>query len=171
MASTPALTPRPGQPPASPESRPAKPTRHWPAERHAAIRRLTEHYLHTAHAADLLLYPARHPVTVAPPAPGMHPEPLTSHAQALAWFDAERHVLLATVNHAASNRLEPCAWQLAWAMETFHYRRGHWHDWTATQHTALAAASRLGDTQGQACAHRGAEAAECYRRATKSRTI
>jgi hypothetical protein len=40
-------------------------------------------------------------------------------------------------------------------METFFFRRGHWHDWAATQRTGLAAARRLGDVEAQAHAHRG----------------
>ncbi len=125
-------------------------------EPQAAIHRAVDHYLHTAIGADRLLYPARTPITAAPPQRGTRPEQdLTTHAQALAWFDAEHQVLLAAVNVAAARGLDACAWQLPLAMETFFYRRGHWHDWAATQQTALAAARRLGDAGGQAYAHRG----------------
>src|SRR5215831_8132706 len=124
-------------------------------DRQAAIRRLTDHYLHTARAADSRLHPLRTPITPPAPHPGTRPEELVTHAQALAWFDAEHQVLLGVVNLAFSHGLDRCAWQLPWAMETFFYRRAHWRDWDATQGTGLIAAQRLGDPDGQAHAHRG----------------
>jgi DNA-binding SARP family transcriptional activator/DNA-binding XRE family transcriptional regulator len=124
-------------------------------ERRAAVHRLLGHYLHSARAADRQLYPARPPIDVEPPAAGTSAERFAGHAQALAWFDAEHQVLLATIALAARQGFDACAWQLAWTLETFLYRRDHLTDWAATQRTALAAARRLGDRNGQACAHRG----------------
>src|SRR5690606_2469598 len=42
-----------------------------PAERRAALHRLLDHYLHTAHAAALLLHPQRDPIVLSPPKPGV----------------------------------------------------------------------------------------------------
>jgi DNA-binding SARP family transcriptional activator/transcriptional regulator with XRE-family HTH domain len=135
-------------------------------DRQAAIHRVADHYLHTANAAHRLLYPARPPIRPASPHPGTRPEDLAGDAQALAWFDTEHQVLLGVVNLAFSHGLDGCAWQLPAAMETFLYRRGHWHDWDATQRTALTAAKRLGDLGSQAHAHRGIASARielaCY---------
>ena len=39
-------------------------------------------------------------------------------------------------------------------MTPFLQTRGHWQEWAATQRTALAAATRLGDTAGQAVSSR-----------------
>jgi DNA-binding SARP family transcriptional activator/DNA-binding XRE family transcriptional regulator len=125
------------------------------AERRAAVHRLLGHYLHSARAADRRLYPARPPIDVEPPAAAAVPEQFADHTQALAWFDAEHQVLLATIGLAAGQGFDACAWQLAWTLETFFYRRTHLRDWAATQRAALAAARRLGDRNGQACAHRG----------------
>jgi DNA-binding SARP family transcriptional activator len=125
------------------------------AERRAALHRMLGHYLHSARAANRRLYPARPPITIDPPAAGMTPEDFTGHAQALAWFDTEHQVLLAAVSLAAGEGFDACAWQLAWTLETFFYRRAHLHDWATAQRSALAAARRLGDGDGQACAHRG----------------
>jgi tetratricopeptide (TPR) repeat protein len=132
------------------------------AERDAAVSRVLLHYLHTAHTAALLLSPPRDPIIPAQLALGVNPEHLTSYQQALEWFEAERGVLLASVRLAALARLDRLAWQLAWAMQDFLDRRGHWHDWGAVQRIALDAATRLGDPAGQAVAHR-LVAAACYR--------
>jgi tetratricopeptide (TPR) repeat protein len=120
--------------------------------RRAAMHRMLDHYLHTAHAATLLLNPIRGPLSVAPPQPGVTPESLGSHQQALAWFDAEHHVLLTATALAAESGFDVHGWQLPWAMADYLDSRGHWHDWAAIQRTALAAATRLGDISGQGTA-------------------
>jgi tetratricopeptide (TPR) repeat protein len=133
------------------------------AARRTAIERVLEYYLHTSHAAALLLNPHRAPVlALPPPRPGVAPEPLDGHQQAMAWFEAEHQVLLGCVSLAAETGSDACAWILPWAMTEFLDRRGHWHEWAATQCTALAAATRLGDVAGQAAARR-AIATACIR--------
>ena len=124
------------------------------ADRHAATRRILDHYLHTAHAAALLIRPTRERVTLSPPQPGVTPERLAGEQQAMAWFGAERHVLMSAASMAADAGCDSHAWQIPWTMADFLDRRGHWHDYAATQRTALAAASRLGDVSGQAMASR-----------------
>ncbi|MFG3554752.1 ATP-binding protein [Micromonospora sp. NPDC047557] len=126
-----------------------------PAEaRRAAIRRGLDHYLHTAHAAALLLQPGRDPVTLAAAPPGVAPEEITDHAQALDWFTIEYPVLLAAVAHAKRAGFDGHAWQLAWTLVDFLQRRGRWPDLAVAQRTALAGARRAGDRLGQANAHR-----------------
>ena len=115
---------------------------------------MLDHYLHTAHAAALALNPSREPITLAPARPGVTPERLTSHHAALAWFEAEHHVLIATVTHAADTGHDIHAWQLPWAMTTFLDGHGHWHQQATLLRTALEAAIRLGDTAAQATALR-----------------
>ncbi|MET8528673.1 tetratricopeptide repeat protein [Micromonospora sp. NPDC005172] len=122
--------------------------------RRAAIRRGLDHYLHTAHAAALLLQPGRDPVTLAPAPPGVVPEKITDHGRALAWFTVEYPVLLAAVAHANRVGFDGHAWQLAWTLVDFLQRRGRWPDLAAAQRTALAGARRAGDRLGQANAHR-----------------
>lgn len=123
-------------------------------ERRATTRRLLDHYLHTSHTAAQLLYPARDPISPAPPHTGVTPEEPTSHEEALAWFTGEHTVLLAAIDHAAATGYDTCAWQLAWTVCAFLDRRGHWHDWVSAGHAALAAARRLADPDKQAHAHR-----------------
>jgi DNA-binding SARP family transcriptional activator len=123
-------------------------------ERQAATHRLLDHYLHTAHTADRLLYPARDPITLAAARAGVSPEHPADHEQALTWFTAEHPVLLAAVDHAADTGFDTHTWQLTWTLSTFLNRRGHWHDQIATGHAAVAAARRLADPLAQARAHR-----------------
>jgi DNA-binding SARP family transcriptional activator len=124
------------------------------AGRREAIGRVLDHYLHTAARAGLLLDPAREPVVLAPPRPGAAAGQPADHRQALAWFEAEHQVLLAAVTLAAGSGFDVHAWQLPWAMASFLQLRGHYQERAATQRTALAAATRLGDTAGQALSSR-----------------
>lgn len=123
------------------------------AERRAAISRLHDHYVHTAHAATRLLSPTRDVIT-PPSSQTTQLENLTDFAQALAWFTAEHHVLLAAVEHAAASGLDTHARHLAWALAEFLERRGHWPDLAAVGQVALAAAVRLADPLAQSHAHR-----------------
>jgi tetratricopeptide (TPR) repeat protein/transcriptional regulator with XRE-family HTH domain len=130
------------------------------AARRAALGRLLDYYLHTAAAADRLLRPHRRRIDLAAPRPGVTPEDLASHGQALAWLDAEHRGLLAAVTVAAGHGFDGHAWQLAFSLETSFYRRGHWQDWAVTQRTALEAAYRLGDRDAQTLAHCGVARAQ-----------
>jgi tetratricopeptide (TPR) repeat protein/transcriptional regulator with XRE-family HTH domain len=122
--------------------------------RTAATGRVLDHYLHTAARAALMLDPAKEPVVLAPPRPGAAPRQPGVYSQALAWFEAEHQVLLAAVTLAAGSGFDAHAWQLPWAMSPFLQARGHWQEWAATLRTALAAATRLGDTAAQALSGR-----------------
>jgi tetratricopeptide (TPR) repeat protein len=122
-------------------------------ELRAALTRARDHYLHTAQAASGILYPARQPLQLRAPEPGVTPEHLTSHARAEGWFLAEHETLLAVIAQSARAEATPHAWQLPVVLADFLLRHGHWHDLAATQHAALAAARELGDQVGQAHAH------------------
>ncbi|WP_162907530.1 AfsR/SARP family transcriptional regulator [Allorhizocola rhizosphaerae] len=124
------------------------------AEQHAVRARILDHYLHTAYCADRLLYPRRDPLDLPGPAPGVTAEPLSTVDDALAWFAAEHHVLLAAVDHAAAHRSGTVCQHLAWSMASYLERRSHTDDWISTQGTALRLARTDGDTAGQAAALR-----------------
>jgi len=132
--------------------------------RQAALRRVLDFYTHTAYAADRLLAPQRPSIALEPPAPGVHGQQLADVAAALAWLDTEHPVLLAAQRTAAGHGWHSTVWQLAWALDNFHYRRGHHHDQLAVWQTALPAAEHLSDaaargfiyrTLGNACAELG----------------
>ena len=118
-----------------------------PPARRTATLRLLDHYTHTAHSASLLLHPARDPIPLPLTAPsrGCQPEQLADRQTAIAWLTAEYPTLLSLIPHACHAARHAHAWQLAWALDTFLYRAGRWHDQTAAWQTALDAATQLAD--------------------------
>ncbi len=123
-------------------------------DRDAAVGRVLDHYLHTAARAGLLLLPAKEPVVLAPSRPGAAPGQPGDYPQAQVWFEAEHQVLLAAVTLAAESGFDTHAWQLPWAIASYLQTRGRYREWAATQRTALAAATRLGDAGAQALSGR-----------------
>ena len=126
------------------------------AERRAALRRLFDHYSHTAHAADRLLDVQRDPIPVplVPAAAGTRPEPVADSEQAMSWMQAEHRVLLTALRQAADAGFDAQAWQLAWTFVTFLNRKGHWHDLLSSGEVAVRVADRLGIPAARASAHR-----------------
>jgi DNA-binding SARP family transcriptional activator/Tfp pilus assembly protein PilF len=124
------------------------------ATRQAALRRVVDFYLHTAHLGDGFLLTQRDEIQLDPPDPAVAVPPLADRAAALAWFDAEHPGLLAAQRVATGQKWYPQVWQLAWALTLFHWRQGHrQHDHTVWQ-AALAAAGHLGDPSAEAMAYR-----------------
>jgi DNA-binding SARP family transcriptional activator/Tfp pilus assembly protein PilF len=123
-------------------------------DRRAAVHRMLDHYLHTAHAAAMLFNPNRDPIVPAPARPLVTTEALTDRGHAQAWYSTERPVITATIRLAADNGLDSHAWQLAWSVADFLNSRGRWPELIATQQIAIDAARRLGDRFAQAYAHR-----------------
>jgi DNA-binding SARP family transcriptional activator/tetratricopeptide (TPR) repeat protein len=123
-------------------------------ERHAALGRLLDHYLHTAHAAALLLHPRRESVRLPPRRAAVKREEFRDRREALDWFAAERTGLVAAVGLAAGAGFDTHASQLAWSLSDFLEEQGHWADWEATQRGALAAGIHLDSRSAQALAHR-----------------
>jgi tetratricopeptide (TPR) repeat protein len=121
--------------------------------RELAIRRLLDHYRHSAHAAALLVNTARVPLALPAPLDGVSVEPLADRAGALGWFEAERHLLRAAIGYAAEHGHDEAAWHLSWCLADFYHQRGYWHDWMQTQDLALACAQRLGDPAARARCH------------------
>jgi DNA-binding SARP family transcriptional activator/tetratricopeptide (TPR) repeat protein len=123
-------------------------------DRREATGRVLDYYLHTAAGAARLINPSMAPVVLAPPRPGAAAVQPAGRRQALAWFEAEHQILLAALGLAAGSGSDSHAWQLPWAMAPFLQTRGYWQEGAATQRTALAAATRLGDTAAQALSAR-----------------
>ncbi|MHC3469350.1 AfsR/SARP family transcriptional regulator [Streptomyces sp. 7R007] len=120
----------------------------------AARRRVLDHYLHTAYAADALVTRRRHPMTLAPAEPGALPRQPADGDEALAWLIAEQPVLLSAVERPAPG-LDRYTWQLAAMLTTFLERQGNWQALTDVHTAALHAATVHDDPTGQATAHRG----------------
>src|SRR5579872_6016913 len=66
--------------------------------RTAALRRVTDFYLHTAVAGRRWLYACFPPIDLGEPAVGCVPFPVADQAAAVAWFDAEYACLLAALD-------------------------------------------------------------------------
>jgi DNA-binding SARP family transcriptional activator len=129
--------------------------------RTAALRRLTDFYLHSTCAADRLLAPTRAPIELPAPDPAIVPATFSDSAQAMAWLERERPVLVAAVGQAAAIG-DRRAWQFSWSLSTYLDRRHRWHDLAATQRMGLSVAERHGEVRMQALAHHGLGLA-CYR--------
>jgi len=123
--------------------------------RHEARARLLDHYVRTAHAAAVLLIPERDPILVPlDERADSSPEALADHDAAMSWFAGERAVLIALALSVAEWSFDKQTWQLAWAMDTFLYRQGPWHDLVTVWHAALSAGRQRDDVAAQAYAHR-----------------
>jgi DNA-binding SARP family transcriptional activator len=118
--------------------------------RDAAVRRLLDHYLHTARNAARLIEPHFEPPALMPAEPGVSPGEPGTAAEAMAWFQAEHAVLLAAVQLAADAGHAGHAWRLAWLLSPSFILRGSWSDNTRAQQAALVAARRAGDAAGEA---------------------
>jgi DNA-binding SARP family transcriptional activator len=123
------------------------------AERRAATGRMLDHYLHTAHSAAMQARSIKSPLMLAALSPGAGVERISDAGQALAWFEAERLVLMAATGRALEAGFDTHAWQLVWTQSDFFDMRGRWHDWTVAEQIALAATQRLGDRGAQASVH------------------
>ncbi|MEV6967621.1 BTAD domain-containing putative transcriptional regulator [Hamadaea sp. NPDC051192] len=121
-------------------------------ERRAALRRLLDHTLHTACAANALCYPHRDRLTIPAPARGTVIEPLTP-GSALQWYADEAALLPGLVAAATKAGQDRHAWQIAWAFAEFLQRRGQWEEILRVHAVAVAAAERLADRLAQARCH------------------
>ncbi|MGW3960026.1 ATP-binding protein [Amycolatopsis sp. NPDC005003] len=114
--------------------------------REAAVRRVVDFYLHTAHAAGRLLEPnlpllQRDLPTVAAEA---HPR-LPDAATAMDWLNTEHRNVMAAQHTATTLGWHHTVWPLAAALSTFHLRSGdHQHELAAWR-AALDAANQLDD--------------------------
>lgn len=127
-------------------------------ERECALSRLVDFYLHTAYAGDRLVHPHRSLhralIKLASPAPSSDPVEHADASEALAWFDAEHPCLLAIHRFVISRGRHEEVLQIAWALDTFHLRRGRLHDNLVTWRHGLAAALQLDSPAAQTLAYR-----------------
>jgi DNA-binding SARP family transcriptional activator/tetratricopeptide (TPR) repeat protein len=135
-------------------------------DRSAAVRRLVDHYLHSAHAANRLRYPHRNAIALSDPVPDVEPDQFADVDAAAAWLATEHQLLIAAVGLAATNGLHTQAWQLAWELGEYLDRAGLWRDWATVQEIALTSAKASDDLAGQAHSHRNLAGAlfrlECW---------
>lgn len=106
-----------------------------------ALTRLADFYLHSALAADHLLYPHRTPVATPPPPAGCVPLTFADPTAAMAWFTTEHEQLLGIQGVLADHERQ---WLLSRALDTYLYRRGHIVENVTSSRLGVAAAEHLG---------------------------
>jgi DNA-binding SARP family transcriptional activator/tetratricopeptide (TPR) repeat protein len=121
-----------------------------PAERHAAVSRMLQHYLHSSSAARDVLQPDRGLIALPPPLSGVVAERPASFHGALAWFAAHRDVLREAVRLAAEVGYGVAPWQLAVTMQPYLEWYGFFRDGEYVMRLALRAAREQGDVIGEA---------------------
>ncbi|BEL06348.1 BTAD domain-containing putative transcriptional regulator [Actinoplanes sichuanensis] len=117
-----------------------------------ACARLLDHYVQSAHRADLLVYPSREPIEPPPAVAGVVAERFTDRNAALAWFTAEHDALIGAFTVAGL--ADQAVWQLAWTLSNVLNLQGRWNDQELVQRSAVAAARRIGDPRREAHALR-----------------
>ena len=127
-------------------------TRESEVGRHAAMRRVLDHYQQAASVASRFLYPHHTKVTRARPQRGVMPEAIGGPAQAAEWFENEQHVLLAMIGEASESGYAPYAWELPCVAGWYFQGQACWQRLAAAQESALAVAARRGDLAGLAMA-------------------
>lgn len=118
-------------------------------ERRSAELRVFDCYLHTAIAADRLLYPHRESIPVQPRREGVALATVRDHDAAWAWFTVERTNLLAALGQAVRIGADDHVWRLSWALSSYMGRAGSRHDWRASLDAGLAAPRRIGDRRAE----------------------
>ncbi|MGW6445116.1 ATP-binding protein [Lentzea sp. NPDC055074] len=123
------------------------------AESAEGLRRLLDHYLHSAVTAAWELHQFLSDVDTGAPAPGVVPETTSGHDEARLWLEAELEVLIASCELALASGADRHAWQLTWAIRNYMDTVGRWHQSAGLLHDALAAARRLDDERAEALLH------------------
>jgi tetratricopeptide (TPR) repeat protein len=129
--------------------------------REAALKRVVDFYLHTAHMADRLLEPQRSLMQPDPPAPDVHLFPLPDSGAAMAWLEAEHVTLLAAQRTAVGLHQHRVVWHLAWVLDALQFRRGYLHDALTSWQAALDSAMHLPDPATRTGAYRSLGTACC----------
>lgn len=113
-----------------------------------ARRRMLDHYLHSAHAADSVLMPSRDRVRLRPHTADVTVQRFTEQVGAADWLDTHRSVLLAAIDQDAWHGSGEHSWQLATLLELYLGRSGRRQEQLGAQTSAAGAAQRLGDLRG-----------------------
>ncbi len=115
----------------------------------AAVERSLDHQLHTGVISCDLPWP----FAVAPPAPGVLPEWLTSEAELQEWARANHQVQLQAIAQAAAAGFTTRAWQIFFGQSWSLGSQWYWADFLAVGQVVLAAAEAAGDQIALGWAH------------------
>lgn len=119
-------------------------------ERRAAIRRLMDHYLHTAIGGVTWINSERLAVDSGSIAADVTPVVFGSAAAAVSWFGTERDNLRSAFDLAAETGLDSHLWRFVWALNPYLQEYGGaWAESVHLASRALIAAQRHGETWWQ----------------------
>nr|WP_279633974.1 AAA family ATPase [Kitasatospora cineracea] len=93
-----------------------------PEQGGAAVRRVAEHYLAAATAAEALVMPSHRLLPRDYLQPPLHEPEFAEESEALDWFERERDQLAAVLRDGSRNRQYGLVWQLADAMQPMFIR-------------------------------------------------
>ncbi|WP_427167438.1 AfsR/SARP family transcriptional regulator [Streptomyces sp. C1-1] len=116
----------------------------------AALLRMHDHFLFTAHDASMVLDPFRETIPLPASTTDATPLRFNDRAEATAWLRTERYVLREIVAHAATHGFDTHAWRTAAALDVYFNRLGYWHDLLEINGAALRSARALGSVIGEA---------------------
>ncbi|MDC2952978.1 BTAD domain-containing putative transcriptional regulator [Streptomyces gilvifuscus] len=116
----------------------------------AALLRMHDHFLFTAHDASTVLDPFRESIPLPANTTDATPLRFNDRAEATAWLRTERYVLREIVAHAATHGFDTHAWRTAAALDVYFNRLGYWHDLLEINGAALRSARTLGSVTGEA---------------------
>src|SRR6185312_14018238 len=103
----------------------------------------------TAQACARMAFGSWDHVELPPAEPGTVVDRPASVADATAWLDAERAVVLALIDRAGAEWAAPL-WRLAYSLGTYFNRDGYWREWATALRGTLRATEIAGDEPGQA---------------------
>ncbi|WP_268891623.1 AfsR/SARP family transcriptional regulator [Lentzea tibetensis] len=115
----------------------------------AGIRRLLDHYLHTADAADRAIHPPRPLRPLVARDPRIVVPSFADSQQALRWCDTEYQNVPHLTREAKARGLLAHAWQLPWRLAGYIFVRNRWADGIPLYLVALDATRELGDRYGE----------------------
>jgi DNA-binding SARP family transcriptional activator/tetratricopeptide (TPR) repeat protein len=125
------------------------------ADRHAAMQRVLDHYLHTLHHNAQRLRRPMVAINLALPVAGVTLEPSATAEEAFEWCDTNQPALMAALNWSAKAGFDVHACQIAWCISVFLDQCGRWPELAEAHQVALVSAKRLGDHRyDEARAHR-----------------
>ena len=119
------------------------------AEEQAALTRLFDYYLHSAATAMDAVFPTASDCRSCLPAPTAYP-PMAGPAAALAWLDAERACLTATVAYAAENGWPRHTTRLAATLSQHLESGGYFYEASIIHNHAIRSARNTGDHDAEA---------------------
>jgi tetratricopeptide (TPR) repeat protein len=122
-------------------------------DRTAAVRRLTDWYLHTAHAVPGALLP-KHPIFMPmdPPAEGVTPLRFADAKAARDWCESELGNVVPVTRLAIEHQFYGTGWKLPVLLWNYFARRRPWSVWTTSHKLAVESAVHGGDRFGEAWA-------------------